>query len=123
MNPRTYFAKTGEVQRQWHMIDGDGKILGRLATKVADLLRGKGKRIFSNGRVSRLFFPVVVETSRWDVSTNRYLFTFSTFSAGSYEKKHPATAGFWRRGHHLFIHEFSRIFTNFIFLFLKAKTK
>jgi large subunit ribosomal protein L13 len=48
MNPRTYLAKTGEIQRQWHMIDAGGMVLGRLATKVADLLRGKGKRIFSN---------------------------------------------------------------------------
>ena len=48
MNPKTYFAKTGEVQRKWHVIDGDGKVLGRVATKTADLLRGKGKRIFSN---------------------------------------------------------------------------
>jgi len=48
MNPRTYMAKTGEIQRKWHMIDGDGLVLGRLACKVAGLLRGKGKRIFSN---------------------------------------------------------------------------
>ena len=48
MNPRTYLPKTGEIQRQWHLIDGDGKVLGRVATKVAELLRGKGKRIYCN---------------------------------------------------------------------------
>ena len=48
MNPRTYMAKTGEIQRQWHIIDGDGKVLGRVATRTAELLRGKGKRIYSN---------------------------------------------------------------------------
>ena len=48
MNPRTYLAKTNEIQRQWHIIDGDGLVLGRLACKVAELLRGKGKRIYQN---------------------------------------------------------------------------
>ncbi len=48
MNSKTYFAKAGEIVRKWHLIDGDGKVLGRVATKSADLLRGKGKRIYSN---------------------------------------------------------------------------
>ena len=48
MNPRTYLATSNQIKREWHLIDADGKVLGRLATKVADLLRGKGKRIYSN---------------------------------------------------------------------------
>lgn len=48
MNPRTYLATSKPIKREWHLIDGNGKVLGRLATKVADLLRGKGKRIYSN---------------------------------------------------------------------------
>ena len=48
MNPRTYLATSNQIKREWHLIDADGKVLGRLATKVADLLRGKGKRVYSN---------------------------------------------------------------------------
>ncbi|NOR15359.1 MAG: 50S ribosomal protein L13 [Candidatus Aminicenantes bacterium] len=40
---KTYVPKIDEVERKWWLIDADGKILGRLATQVANLLRGKGK--------------------------------------------------------------------------------
>ena len=40
---KTYVPKKDEIERKWWLIDADGKILGRLATKVANLLRGKGK--------------------------------------------------------------------------------
>ncbi len=40
---KTYVPKKDEVERKWWLIDADGKILGRLATQVANLLRGKGK--------------------------------------------------------------------------------
>jgi large subunit ribosomal protein L13 len=40
---KTYSAKPDEVVRQWYLIDADSRTLGRLATQIADLLRGKGK--------------------------------------------------------------------------------
>lgn len=40
---KTYSAKPGEIVRQWYVIDAEGQTLGRLATRVADTLRGKGK--------------------------------------------------------------------------------
>ncbi len=40
---KTYVPKKDEVERQWWLIDADGRILGRLATRVANLLRGKNK--------------------------------------------------------------------------------
>ena len=43
MRKATTFAKPQEIQRAWHVIDADGLILGRLATRVAILLRGKHK--------------------------------------------------------------------------------
>ena len=43
MRKATTFAKPQEIQRAWHLIDADGLILGRLATRVAILLRGKHK--------------------------------------------------------------------------------
>ncbi|MCI1666697.1 MAG: 50S ribosomal protein L13 [Olsenella sp.] len=43
MKKSTQFAKTGEVERKWVLIDADGMTLGRLATQAAMILRGKNK--------------------------------------------------------------------------------
>ena len=44
---RTFSPKPEDITRQWHVIDADGVVLGRLATTVASLLRGKHKPIFA----------------------------------------------------------------------------
>lgn len=44
---RTYTPKPGEVERQWHVIDASDVVLGRLASQVATLLRGKHKPVFA----------------------------------------------------------------------------
>lgn len=44
---RTYVAKKEDIKRQWFLVDAKDKILGRLAVKVAVLLRGKHKPIFT----------------------------------------------------------------------------
>lgn len=44
---KTYSAKPLEVERKWYVIDADGKVLGRLATEVAKLLKGKHKPTYS----------------------------------------------------------------------------
>ena len=43
----TYLAKPAEVVRKWYLIDANGKTLGRLAARVAILLRGKHKPTFT----------------------------------------------------------------------------
>jgi large subunit ribosomal protein L13 len=43
----TYTPKPGEIERRWHVIDADDVILGRLASQVATLLRGKHKPTFA----------------------------------------------------------------------------
>jgi large subunit ribosomal protein L13 len=40
---RTYTAKPGEIQRSWWVVDAEGKNLGRLASEIAIVLRGKNK--------------------------------------------------------------------------------
>jgi large subunit ribosomal protein L13 len=40
---KTWNAKPGELDRRWYVVDAEGKTLGRLATQIADTLRGKGK--------------------------------------------------------------------------------
>ena len=44
---RTYSPKPSDVQRAWHVVDADGLVLGRLATEVATLLRGKHKPTYA----------------------------------------------------------------------------
>ena len=43
MKKSTHYAKAGEVERKWVLIDADGMTLGRLATQAAMILRGKNK--------------------------------------------------------------------------------
>jgi large subunit ribosomal protein L13 len=44
---KTFVPKKDDIEKKWWVIDAEGKILGRLATQVAILLRGKNKPIFS----------------------------------------------------------------------------
>jgi large subunit ribosomal protein L13 len=44
---KTYVAKKKDIKRQWYIVDAKDKILGRLACKVAVILRGKHKPIFT----------------------------------------------------------------------------
>jgi large subunit ribosomal protein L13 len=44
---KTYVTKPAEVERSWYVIDAEGQTLGRLATQIASLLRGKHKPIYS----------------------------------------------------------------------------
>ena len=43
----TYSPKASEIERAWYVVDADGMVLGRLATEVASILRGKRKPIFA----------------------------------------------------------------------------
>ena len=43
----TYMAKAADVQRKWYVVDAEGMVLGRLASQVASILRGKNKPIFT----------------------------------------------------------------------------
>lgn len=43
----TYMAKPATVERKWYVIDAEGMVLGRLATRVAAILRGKNKPTFT----------------------------------------------------------------------------
>lgn len=47
MSVKTYVTKPDEVKREWFVVDASGKTLGRLATEVARILRGKHKPIYS----------------------------------------------------------------------------
>ena len=46
-NLNTYMAKAQEIERKWYVVDADGMVLGRLASQVANILRGKHKPIYT----------------------------------------------------------------------------
>ncbi len=47
MNSKSFIAKPAEVERKWYVIDAEGQNLGRMATQIAMILRGKNKPIFT----------------------------------------------------------------------------
>jgi large subunit ribosomal protein L13 len=60
---KTWSAKPGEVSRDWYVVDADGKTLGRLATQIADTLRGKNKAQYTP-HVDTGDFVVVVNAEK-----------------------------------------------------------
>jgi large subunit ribosomal protein L13 len=61
--PKTWNAKPGEIARDWYLVDADGQTLGRLATQIADTLRGKRKAQYTP-HVDTGDFVVVVNAEK-----------------------------------------------------------
>jgi len=85
MNKKTYLPKEDAIERKWHLINAEGKVLGRLAVEVADILRGKKKVIYTNHIDCGDF--VVVTNAAKIVLTGKKLdqkthFTFSGYPGG-----------------------------------------
>ncbi len=75
---KTTMAKANEVDRKWYVIDAEGKVLGRLATEVANILRGKNKPIYTP-HVDTGDFVIVINAekvkmtgSKWDDKIHAY---------------------------------------------------
>jgi large subunit ribosomal protein L13 len=45
---RTFIPKKDDIEQKWWLVDADGRILGRMATEIADLIRGKKKPQFTS---------------------------------------------------------------------------
>jgi large subunit ribosomal protein L13 len=67
---KTYSAKPGEVAREWYLVDAEGQTLGRLATRLAEVLRGKGKPQYTP-HVDTGDFVVVVNAEKIAVTGNK----------------------------------------------------
>ena len=67
---RTISAKANEVQRQWWVIDAADQVLGRVAAKAANLLRGKEKPIFTP-HVDTGDFVIVINASKVRLTGNK----------------------------------------------------
>jgi len=64
---RTFIPKKDEVEQKWWLINADGRVLGRLATEVADLIRGKRKPQFTS-HLDTGDFVVVINAEKIKVS-------------------------------------------------------
>lgn len=68
---KTYMAKPGEVERKWYVIDAEGKTLGRLATQIATVLRGKHKPEYTP-HVDTGDFVIVVNADKVQLTGNKW---------------------------------------------------
>ena len=70
MQTSTYFPQAPKPSREWHVIDAQGQPLGRLASHIAQLLRGKGKTTFTP-YLDEGDFVVVVNASQVKLTGNK----------------------------------------------------
>lgn len=86
MNKKTYLPKVDRIERKWHLIDADGKVLGRLAVEIADILRGKKKVIYTN-HIDCGDFVVVTNAGKLVLTgkkpEQKMYFTFSGYPGGA----------------------------------------
>ncbi|MFN8532052.1 MAG: 50S ribosomal protein L13 [Dehalococcoidia bacterium] len=67
---RSFTATPRDIHREWHVVDATGQTLGRLATQIATLLRGKHKPTYTP-HMDTGDFVVVVNAGKFKVSGNR----------------------------------------------------
>jgi large subunit ribosomal protein L13 len=67
---RTFSPKPADIQRAWHVVDADGAVLGRLASQVATLLRGKHKPIYAP-HVDTGDHVIIVNAAKLDLSARK----------------------------------------------------
>ena len=81
----TYMAKPREVARKWYVVDASGKTLGRLASKVAKILRGKHKPIYTP-HVDTGDFVIVINARKIELTgkkaDNEFWYRHSMYPGG-----------------------------------------
>ncbi len=82
---KTYMAKSETVERKWYLVDAAGMPLGRLASQVAFILRGKNKPIFTP-HVDTGDYVIIINTDKAVLTgnklTQKYFKTYSGFTGG-----------------------------------------
>ena len=66
---KTYSTKTSDIKRNWHVIDASGRTLGRLATEIVQLLKGKHKPIYAR-HLDTGDYVIVVNAEKVKVTGN-----------------------------------------------------
>jgi large subunit ribosomal protein L13 len=90
LHMKTFLARKGTVQPKWHLIDADGVVLGRLAVKAANLLRGRHKAAYTP-HVDTGDYVVVINAAKVALTgkkeeQNRYM-SFSGYVGGEIYRK------------------------------------
>lgn len=67
----TYMAKTNGIDRQWYVVDAAGKTLGRLATRIAEVLRGKHKPTYTP-HIDTGDFVIVINAEKIHLTGNKW---------------------------------------------------
>ncbi|MBN8634476.1 MAG: 50S ribosomal protein L13 [Anaerolineae bacterium] len=67
---KTYSPKPQDIQRTWYVVDADGQTLGRLASRIAHILRGKHKAIFAP-HIDTGDFVIVINAEKIRVTGDR----------------------------------------------------
>ena len=67
---KTYVPKKTEIKKNWYLVDAEGKILGRLASKIAQILSGKNKPIYTP-HLDTGDFVVVINAKKVKVTGNK----------------------------------------------------
>lgn len=67
---KTYVPKKTEIKKNWYLVDAEGKILGRLASKIAQVLSGKNKPIYTP-YLDTGDFVVVINAKKVKVTGNK----------------------------------------------------
>lgn len=82
---KTYVTKQADITHDWYVIDAAGQSLGRLATKVAAVLRGKHKPIFTPG-MDTGDFVIVLNAAQVTVTgnklTEKFYYRYSGYPGG-----------------------------------------
>ena len=96
---KTYSAKPSEVNKKWFIVDAEGQTLGRLATQIAYVLRGKHKAIFTPHidtgdniiviNAEKIRLAGTKETTKMYYRHSGYFGGLKSFTAGDIRATHP----------------------------------
>lgn len=96
---RIFFLRKEDRKPQWHQIDAEGKILGRLATEIADLLRGKNNPLYTPHTDAGDYVvvinadKVVLTGNKWEdkeyIHHTMWVSSLKKITAKDLLKKHP----------------------------------
>jgi large subunit ribosomal protein L13 len=82
---KTYLPKVDLAARKWHVVDAEGKVLGRLAVQIANILRGKNKPVYTP-HLDAGDFVVVINAAKVVVTgrkeTDKKYMTYSGWKGG-----------------------------------------
>ena len=87
----SYMAKSGEVEQKWYVVDGEGKVFGRVASQVASILRGKNKPEFTP-HIDTGDFVIVLNAEKLVLTGNKldqkYYYRHSGYPGGLRKTKY-----------------------------------